>query len=147
MVMDEPASRTGPHRRPGNNENRQKHAVDAGFPSSAAREEEFSDSDSCDSVSESSSSSTRLADLSASFRVFSESLLRRELAEMEMMKSREALRCEAEKRRMETEAELTQMLVQTQLQIASFVAGKSTSRKRKRVAEDESTSLSQRQNS
>ncbi|KAK1557507.1 hypothetical protein Q3G72_026012 [Acer saccharum] len=144
--MDEPASRTGPHRRPGNNDNRQKHAVDAGFPSGAAREEEFSDSDSCDSVSESSSSSTRLADLSASFRVFSESLLRRELAEMDMMKSREALRCEAEKRRMETEAELTQMLVQTQLQIASFVAGKSTtSRKRKRVEEDESTSLSQRQ--
>ncbi|KAK2644570.1 hypothetical protein Ddye_019765 [Dipteronia dyeriana] len=143
--MDEPASRAGPHRRPGLNENRQKHAVDAGFPSGAPREEEFSDSDSCDSVSESSSSPTRLADLSASFRVFSESLLRRELAEMEMMKSREALRCEAEKRRMETEAELTQMLVQTQLQIASFVAGKSTSRKRKRVEEDESTSLSQRQ--
>ncbi|KAK3177577.1 hypothetical protein Dsin_028024 [Dipteronia sinensis] len=143
--MDEPASRTGPHRQLGHNENRQKHAVDTGFPSGAARGEEFSDSDSCDSVSESSSSSTRLADLSASFRVFSESLLRRELAEMEMMKSREALRCEAEKRRMETEGELTQMLVQTQLQIASFVAGKSTSRKRKRVEEDESTSLSQRQ--
>ncbi|KAH7569434.1 hypothetical protein JRO89_XS06G0161400 [Xanthoceras sorbifolium] len=140
--MDEPASRTGPERRPGDNENRLRHAVDAGFLS-GAREGEFSDSDSCDSDSE----STRLADLSASFRVFSESLLRRELAEMEMMKSREALRCEAEKRRMESEAELTRMMVQTQLQIASFVAGKSRSRKRKRAEQDESTQLSQRQNS
>ncbi|KAK3217834.1 hypothetical protein Dsin_011804 [Dipteronia sinensis] len=47
------------------------------------------------------------------FLEFSESLRRRELAEMETMKSREALRCEAEKRRIETEAELTRILVPT----------------------------------
>ncbi|KAJ4703985.1 hypothetical protein OWV82_023812 [Melia azedarach] len=64
-----------------------------------------------------------------------------------MMKSREALRCEAEKRRIESEAELTQMLAQTQLQIASFVAGKgmSQNRKRKRDEEDELPPASQRE--
>lgn len=46
---------------------------------------------------------------------------------------------------METEAELSQMLVQTQLQIASFVAGMSSSRERKRVGEDESVLVFQRQ--
>lgn len=46
---------------------------------------------------------------------------------------------------METEAELSQMLVQTQLQIASLVAGMSSSRERKRVGEDESVLVSQRQ--
>ncbi|KAK3226327.1 hypothetical protein Dsin_006189 [Dipteronia sinensis] len=66
----------------------------------ATREEEFSDSEGCDSVS---GLSTCLADLPASFWFFSESLRRRELAEMEMMKSREALRCEAKKRTIEME--------------------------------------------
>lgn len=61
-----------------------------------------------------------------------------------MMKSRESLRCEAEKRRMESEAVLTQMMVQTQLQIASLLgAAESTpSRKRKRGDEEESSSSS-----
>ena len=55
-----------------------------------------------------------------------------------MIKSREALRCEAEKRRMESEAEMTRMMMHTQLQIASFVEGMNSSRKRKRAEEDES---------
>ncbi|KAK3195437.1 hypothetical protein Dsin_026747 [Dipteronia sinensis] len=75
----------------------------------AALEEEFNDSDDCDSVN---GSSTRLADLPTSFWVLSESLQRRELAEMDMMKSREALRCEEKKRRIEMEVKLTQILVQ-----------------------------------
>ncbi|KAK3204791.1 hypothetical protein Dsin_018837 [Dipteronia sinensis] len=75
----------------------------------ATREEEFSDSDGYDSVS---GSSTSLADLPASFWIFSESLRRRELAEMEMMKSWEALLCEEKRRTIEMEVKLTQILVQ-----------------------------------
>ncbi|ESR56142.1 hypothetical protein CICLE_v10024162mg, partial [Citrus x clementina] len=67
--------------------------------------------DCCDSVG-GWSHSERLAYTSASFLTFSG-----------MIKSREALRCEAEKRRMESEAEMTRMMMQTQLQIASFVEG------------------------
>ncbi|GAY62946.1 hypothetical protein CUMW_221700 [Citrus unshiu] len=40
-----------------------------------------------------------------------------ELVELEMIKSRKALKGEAEKRRTESEAEMTQMTMQTQLQI------------------------------
>ena len=40
----------------------------------------------------------------------------------DLAKAREALQLEAEKRRVESEAELTQMLLQTQLQIASSVS-------------------------
>ncbi|KAK2659917.1 hypothetical protein Ddye_006450 [Dipteronia dyeriana] len=70
--------------------------------------------DSCVSVS---GLSTRIADLPMSFWVFSESLQRRELAEVEMMNSREALQCEADKRRIEMEDELIQILVQTHVTI------------------------------
>ncbi|KAK1562402.1 hypothetical protein Q3G72_011253 [Acer saccharum] len=80
----------------------------SGRNNGTTREEEFSDSNGCDSVSR---SSTCLVDLPVSFWVFFESLRRRELAEMEMMKSGEAVRCEAKRRRIETEAELTQILV------------------------------------
>ncbi|KAJ0018712.1 hypothetical protein Pint_09788 [Pistacia integerrima] len=134
--MDEPGDRTVRNRMTSNVEKRAKYAEDA------AHDGEHSNSGSNDSVSE---SMRFAADLSTTFRIFSESLLRKELDELEMMKSREALRCEAEKRRVETEAESTQMLAQTQLQIASFVAGMSSSSKRKRVEEDESPPVSQRQ--
>lgn len=78
---DELGDRTVPNRIKSNNEKRVKHAM-------ISRHGECSNFGSSDSVPE----SPRFADLSASFRIFSESLLRTEL---EMMKSREALRCEA----------------------------------------------------
>ncbi|MBA0778392.1 hypothetical protein Gotri_006259 [Gossypium trilobum] len=91
------------------------------------------DSDDCDSDCD----STHFTDLSAGLRVFSDSILRMELAGMEMVKAMEASRCEAEKRRAESEAELTRMMLRTQSQIASFVAGDADTRKRKRGADDE----------
>lgn len=91
------------------------------------------DSDDCDSDCD----STPFTDLSAGLRVFSDSILRMELAGMEMVKAMEASRCEAEKRRAESEAELTRMILRTQSQIASFVAGEADTRKRKRGADDE----------
>lgn len=94
--------------------------------------------ESSDSVGESKWS----VDLAASFRVISESMLRTQLAELEMIKAREATRLEAEKRRMESETELTRMLLQTQLQIASFIAQTNPNRKRKRSGSDEDDSLS-----
>ncbi|GMI72706.1 hypothetical protein HRI_000939900 [Hibiscus trionum] len=131
-----------------------KYSCDAGFFSNAHPsdtpnlDEEDSndpppsfDSDGCDSEFD----STPLSDLSASLRVFSDSILRMELAGMEMVKAMEASRCEAEKRRAESEAELTRMMLRTQSQIASFVAGDGDNRKRKRGAEDESRDSSVRQ--
>ena len=68
-----------------------------------------------------------------------------EQTELEMAKAREALRLTAEKRRLESEAELTQMLLQTPLQIASLVSRRSdrdhdqhhhSSRKQKRAEEE-----------
>ncbi|CBI33001.3 unnamed protein product, partial [Vitis vinifera] len=143
-----------PNRGSGTGDKRLKYAFDAGFLSGAHppdtpvtvdsdnRDSTIplgSTSESCDSADE----SKRLADLAASFRVFSESLARMELAEMEMLKAREAFRLEAEKRRLESEAEMTQMLLQTQLQIASLVS-RSPSRKRKRGEEDD-PSISERE--
>nr|DAD22614.1 TPA_asm: hypothetical protein HUJ06_024077 [Nelumbo nucifera] len=54
-----------------------------------------------------------------------------ELAEMEMIKAREAWRVEKERRLIESEAEMTQMLLETQLQVASFLLQKNQKRKRK----------------
>ncbi|KAK8629537.1 hypothetical protein V6N13_078373 [Hibiscus sabdariffa] len=127
-----------------------KYSCDAGFFSNAHPsdtpnlDEEDSndppptfDSDDCDS--------TPLSDLSASLRVFSDSILKMELAGMEMVKAMEASRCEAEKRRAESEVELTRMMLRTQSLIASFVAGDGDNRKRKRGADDESMDSSVRQ--
>ncbi|KAK9268233.1 hypothetical protein L1049_010676 [Liquidambar formosana] len=139
--MANPAGPTEPGRRTGD---RLKYAFDAGFlsgehpPDTPATVDDGDDGDSTippssdSDSSNSSGESKRLADLAAGLRVFSESLLRTELAELEMVKAREALRFEAEKRRVEAETEMTQMLLQTQLQIASFVSRKSPNRKRKR---------------
>ncbi|KAJ4842750.1 hypothetical protein Tsubulata_013371 [Turnera subulata] len=69
--------------------------------------------------------------MAASFRVFTESMARMQLAELEMLKSREATLREAHKRRTESEAEMTRLMLQTQLQIASLL--RLTTRKRKRV--------------
>ncbi|KAK8493565.1 hypothetical protein V6N13_062832 [Hibiscus sabdariffa] len=133
-----------------------KYSCDAGFFSNAHPsdtpnlDEEDSndppptfDSDDCDSECD----STPLTDLSASLRVFSDSILKMELAGMEMVKAIEASRCEAEKRRAELEVELTRMMLRTQSQIASFVAGAGDgdNRKRKRGADDESRDSSVRQ--
>lgn len=64
---------------------------------------------------------------------------------MEMVKAMEASRCEAEKRRAESEAELTRMMFRTQSQIASFVAGDADTWKRKLGADDEPRDSSVRQ--
>ncbi|KAK9089752.1 hypothetical protein Scep_028834 [Stephania cephalantha] len=82
---------------------------------------------------------SRLTDLRASLRVFTESFLRTETAEMEMIKSREASRIESERRRAETESVIAQMLAKNQLQIAEFLAKKGRNRKRKRVQRDDSS--------
>ncbi|KAA8515554.1 hypothetical protein F0562_018835 [Nyssa sinensis] len=136
-----------PNRGARNDDNRLKYAFDAGFLSGShptdtvdaddgdSTTPQSSDSEDSDSVGE----SKRLADLSTSLRLFSESMLRMELAEMEMIKAREALRHKAEKRRAELEAESTQMFLQTQLQIASFISQTSPNRKRKRSNEDNSS--------
>lgn len=76
----------------------------------------------------------------------SESLLRMERAELEMVKAREASRLAAEKRRAELEIELTQVMVRTQLQIASCVVSRTgLSRKRKRSDEVDDSSNSARE--
>lgn len=155
--MADQTGRTGPDRAPGKEESRLKYAVDAGFLSGAnvydtpnaldLDEEESNRSPSSESESSDTAGRTpRLANLAASFRVFSESLLRMEQAQLEMAKAREASRLEAEKRRIESEAELTRMLLQTQLQIASFASRQSPSpsRKRKRAGEDDSPLISER---
>lgn len=128
-------------------QNRLKYACDAGILSTtlSAPQPHTEDSNNPPSSDSESCESPRLTDLTASFRVFSESLAGMGLAEMEMIKAREASRWEAEKRRMESEAELTRMMLQTQLQIASLVAGKGPGRKRKRVEEEDESLISRRQ--
>ncbi|XP_018468439.1 uncharacterized protein At4g22160 isoform X2 [Raphanus sativus] len=107
---------------------------------------------SSDSKTESnwSSDSTTSTGLPAVMRILSDSLLRTELAEMEMIKARETARWEAEKRRMEMELELTRMALQTHLQATTSLLveeqeiSPSSRRKRKRsqVIEDESSTTS-----
>ncbi|GLT72658.1 hypothetical protein SLA2020_445730 [Shorea laevis] len=153
--MEDQTCRAGGNRSARNAESHLKYAVDAGFLSGAhpnapdlddeeSNQPASSDSESCDSVGE-SELPHGLANLAASFRVFSESLLRMERAQLEMAKAREASRLEAEKRRVELEAELTRMLLQTQLQIASFASRQSPSRKRKRVDGNESPPITERE--
>ncbi|KAI3992714.1 hypothetical protein MKX01_021675 [Papaver californicum] len=98
------------------------------------------DSDKTDSISE----SNRLADLSASFRMISSSLMKMKLDDIEMIKARDISRIESEKRGVESEANLTQMLVNSQLEITSFLSRTIHKRKRKRVENDDS-SISERQ--
>ncbi|KAG7546609.1 hypothetical protein ISN44_As12g019460 [Arabidopsis suecica] len=90
--------------------------------------------------------------LSAIIRVLSDSLLRTELAEMEMIKAREAARLEAEKRRLEMEVDLTQMVLQTHLQATtSLLVGEHkiapAQRKRKRSDVEELESSTTREKS
>lgn len=140
--MADPIARPAQNRTGSNDENRLKYTCDAGFISNTPNlDEEDSNDPLCfDSNNyDSEYDSAQLTDLSASLRVFSDSMLRMELAGMEMIKAMEASRCEAEKRRVESEAELTRMMLRTQSQIASYIAGdgENRKRKRKRVAEDE----------
>ncbi|KAI3988066.1 hypothetical protein MKX01_011855 [Papaver californicum] len=76
--------------------------------------------------------------------MISSSLMKMKLANIEMIKAREISRIESEKRGVESEANLTQMLVNTQLEIASFLSRTIQKRKRKRVENDDS-SISERQ--
>ncbi|XP_030552992.1 uncharacterized protein At4g22160 [Rhodamnia argentea] len=140
--MADPSPRTPPDRDSGGC---LKNAVDAGLFSGAhtPSEDPGGDSASSDAAGE----SPRWTGVATSFRLFSESMLRMELAEVEMAKAREALRLEAERRRAELEGEMTRMLLQTQLQIATVVAGKSQSggRKRKRAEDEDRASASTRE--
>lgn len=84
-----------------------------------------------------SSDSATSKGLSAIIRVLTDSMLRTEMAEMEMIKAREAARGEAEKRRLETELEMTRTVLQTHLEAtASLLVGEQnippSRRKRKR---------------
>ncbi|KAK9084764.1 hypothetical protein Sjap_025175 [Stephania japonica] len=118
------------------------YAFDAGFlsgapppdsPTSTVDSPRDADPESRDSPRE----PNQLTDLRACLRVFTESYLRMEAAEMEMIKSREASRIEAERRRAETESVIAHMLARNQVQIAEFLARKSRNRKRKRVQRDD----------
>ncbi|XP_051124882.1 uncharacterized protein At4g22160 [Andrographis paniculata] len=57
----------------------------------------------------------------AGLQVVADSMLRMELAQLEMMKKREADWLQAQLRRARVENEIAQMMLQTQSQIASFV--------------------------
>ncbi|XP_065877742.1 uncharacterized protein At4g22160-like isoform X1 [Euphorbia lathyris] len=118
-------------------ENRLKFTCDAGILSNECtpnnHDDDSEDSNEPTSSGSRSCGSPPMGSLAASLRLFGDSLMRMEQAETEMMRARETLRCEEEKRRMEMEAELTRMMLATELQIASIVAGKGgLSRKRKR---------------
>lgn len=78
----------------------------------------------------------------ASFQLIANTMLRMELAELEMMKKRETARLEAEKRRAELEDEMTRMMLQTQSHIALFVSQNSSSKKRKSSSGDDNSSTS-----
>ncbi|PWA89623.1 hypothetical protein CTI12_AA108840 [Artemisia annua] len=70
-----------------------------------------------------------------SLRELAESMIRKEVAEMEMIKAREAARIQAEHRRLERENELMEMMLNSHLQIInSFL---SVDRKRKRAEDDD----------
>uniref|UniRef100_A0A1J3D5C8 Uncharacterized protein n=1 Tax=Noccaea caerulescens TaxID=107243 RepID=A0A1J3D5C8_NOCCA len=108
-------------------------------------------SDSFDSETESNPSSDSGADsnrssdtatstgLSAILRVLTDSMLRTEMAEMEMIKAREAARWEAEKRRLEMELEMTRMVLQTHLEMTtSLLVGEQKippSRRKRKISE------------
>lgn len=116
-------------------------------PYSSNSETESNSSSDSGTESNMSSDSITSTGLSAIIRVLSDSLLRTELAEMEMIKAREAARWEAEKRRLEMEVELTQMVLQTHLQVTSSllvgehkISPARRKRKRSEVEEHESSS-------
>lgn len=81
--------------------------------------------------SNSDSETRRLPSVAVTFQLLTNTVLRMELAELEMMKNRETARLEAQRRQSDFEYELTRMMLQTQSHIASFVSQTSSSRKRK----------------
>ncbi|VVB12124.1 unnamed protein product [Arabis nemorensis] len=116
---------------------------------SSDTETESNPSSDSETESNQSSDSTTSTRLSTIIRVLSDSLLRSELAEMEMIKAREAARWEAEKRRLEMEVELTRLVLQTHLQATeSLLVGEEKitparrKRKRSEVEEHDSSSAS-----
>ncbi|KVI09394.1 hypothetical protein Ccrd_012227 [Cynara cardunculus var. scolymus] len=111
----------------GDRQSRLKQAIDGGFISD-------------DEGWSSESSDTSRRSLAASFRDFAESMMRREVADLEMMKVREAARIEAENRRLERENELMEMILKTQLEITSFLCSRTGDRKRRRSEIDDGDS-------
>ncbi|CAA7031023.1 unnamed protein product [Microthlaspi erraticum] len=129
----------------------EKDTTDAGLSGkdeSDSYDSETESNRSSDSETESnrSSDSTTTKGLTAIIRVLSDSMLRTEMAEMEMIKAREAARWEAEKKRLETELEMTRMVLQTHLEVTtSLLSGEQKfpqswrKRKRSEVVEHESS--------
>ncbi|XP_077216639.1 uncharacterized protein At4g22160 [Tasmannia lanceolata] len=110
------------------------YAFDSGFVSGARPSDTLLP---LDSESDSSGDSCG-AHLAETVRAFSEFLLRREMEEIERVKATEALRAESERRRSESETQITELILNTQLQIATCLSSKqSRNRKRKRVREEE----------
>lgn len=130
--MEQYSGPTGANRRACIDETRLNHAFDAGLFSGPSHRDNTKDEDDLLNYESDGDSTSLTTGLSASLRFFSESMMRIEQAESEMVKRREDLRLKAEKRRIESEAELTQMLLRTQLQIASFASRQSQIKKRKR---------------
>lgn len=90
------------------------------------------DDDDGDSSPRSSESESQYRPVTASFQLIANTMLRMELAQLEMMKKREIARQEAQRRHAELEHEMTRMMLQTQAQVASIVChDTSTGRKRK----------------
>ncbi|KAI3456507.1 hypothetical protein Pfo_013170, partial [Paulownia fortunei] len=146
--MDYPTHPTQP-KRPGEetkSSNPLKYTFDGHFlPTTPPDDDTTKTTESNHSNSETGQSSeSRYSDPSrtASLQLIANTMLRMELAELEMMKKREAARLEAQKRQAELEDEMTRMMLQTQSHIASFVSQNSSSGKRKRFNIDGSSSTS-----
>ncbi|KAL1537292.1 hypothetical protein AAHA92_29823 [Salvia divinorum] len=69
----------------------------------------------------------------SSFQVIASSMVRMETARLEMVKKREMARLDAQRRQAELEDEMTRMMLQTQVRIASTVCH---TRKRKKNSSD-----------
>ncbi|KAG8385786.1 hypothetical protein BUALT_Bualt03G0081500 [Buddleja alternifolia] len=95
-------------------------------------ESEDEDSDTRQKPNSRYSAPSQTANLRSSIGVITNTMLKLEHAELRTMKKREMARLEAENRRAELEFEMTRMMLQTQLQIASLVSQNSSTRKRKR---------------
>ncbi|KAG6392362.1 hypothetical protein SASPL_146579 [Salvia splendens] len=72
-----------------------------------------------DTPRDDSSSESRCSN--SSFQVIADSMVRMETAQLEMMKKREMARLDAQRRQAELEVEMTRMMLQTQVHIASTV--------------------------
>lgn len=78
----------------------------------------------------------------ATFQLIANTMLRMELAQLDMMKQREIARLEAQKRQAELEHEMTRMMLQTQVHIASMVRHTRTRKRKSSDVDHHSTTTS-----